>query len=74
MFVVVVVVVTVVVACRCTLVMAMLIVLITDLWNTPVCCCRLFVAIRVWIWGSVDVGTFKGIHYPGQRPGRIEAG
>jgi hypothetical protein len=67
--VVVVVVVTVVVDHCCTLVMAMLIVLITKLWNTPVCC--LFVDIRVWVRGSVDVGASTGILYPSPRLGGI---
>ena len=67
---VVVVVVTVVVVHRCTL--AMLTVLITNLWSTPGCRC-IFVDVRVWVRGSVDVGTSMGIHYPGKRPGRIEA-
>ena len=72
MFVVVVVVVTVVVDHCCTLVMAMLIVLITNLRNTPVYCCRFFVVTRVWDWGSVDVGTFgKMILCPSRRLGRI---
>ena len=72
MFVVVVVVVTVVVDHCCTLVMAMLIVLITNLRNTPVYCCRFFVVIRVWDWGSVDVGTFgKMIGQPSRRLGEI---
>ena len=75
MFVVVVVVVTVVVDYCCTLVMAILLVLITNLRNTPVYCCRFFVVTRVWDWGSVDVGTFgKMIHYPSRRLGRILAG
>jgi hypothetical protein len=72
MFVVVVVVVTVVVDHCCTLVMAMLIVLITNIRNTPVYCCRFFVVIRVWDWGSVDVGTFGNmILCPRRRLGRI---
>ena len=72
MFVVVVVVVTVVVDHCCTLVMAMLIVLITDLWNTPGCC--VFVDVRVWLRGSVDVGASKGTHYSSPRLGRVKAG
>ena len=70
MFVVVVVVVIVVVDHCCTLVMAMLIVLITNLRNTPVYCCRFFVVIRVWVWGSVDVGVMGWNHYLGRRPSR----
>ena len=70
MLFVVVVVVIVVVVHRCTLVMAMLIVLTTNLWNTPGC---IFVDVRVWVWGSVDVGTSMGIHYPSRRFGMIEA-
>ena len=68
MFVVVVVVVIVVVDHCCTLVMAILIVLITNLWNTPVC---FFVDIRVRVRGSVDVGAPKGIRYPSPRLGGI---